>query len=517
MILSLVLLCLTDLPRPVPFDQPVRPPRPLQAMAHRGLWRVAPENTRSALEASALHLVEWAEVDVRLTKDGAHVLMHEDRVDRITDGKGLVADLTLAELLKLDAGSAFARRFAGTPPLSLEAALALAKGRLNLYLDCKVIDPARLVREIRAAGMERQVVVYGPEPLLAKVAEAARSGTAIALMKKWRPTDGAKPLEFPSGLAAVEVDAEFVNADACKVAHALGLKVQAKALGKDWDKPEIWERLANVGVDWVQTDWPIELHASLVNRGRQPIENRQRIAFSAHRGASRLAPENTLGAIEAAIALGADYVELDIRTTQDGGFVLLHDGTLNRTTDGKGPVAKARFDDVRRLDAGAWFGGLYRKTQVPTLDEALNVLKGRAKFYCDAKSIAPEALAEALRRQGMVEQTVVYNSPDALKSLMKVAPEIKRMPPLKKAADLDRIAAELKPFAFDVEWSIFTKELVDRCHAKGILVFSDALGLHETIDEYQKAMDLGVDLIQTDFPERVLRAIELRQTVGKSR
>ncbi len=58
--------------------------------------------------------------------------------------------------------------------------------------------------------------------------------------------------------------------------------------------------------------------------------------------------------------------------------------------------------------------------------------------------------------------------------------------------------------------SILSKDLVDRCHAKGIKVFSDALGFHETIDDYLRAMEIGVDLIQTDFPERVLRAIELR-------
>ena len=75
---------------------------------------------------------------------------------------------------------------------------------------------------------------------------------------------------------------------------------------------------------------------------------------------------------------------------------------------------------------------------------------------------------------------------------------------------LATLARDLKPYAVDADWDILAPELIARCHALGIKVFSDALGSHERIEEYQKAMDWGIDLIQTDHPLRLFRAIERR-------
>jgi glycerophosphoryl diester phosphodiesterase len=69
--------------------------------------------------------------------------------------------------------------------------------------------------------------------------------------------------------------------------------------------------------------------------------------------------------------------------------------------------------------------------------------------------------------------------------------------------------ADLEPYGVDVSWLILSKELVERCHGKGIRVFADALGFFETVEQYRQAIDWGVDVIQTDHPARVLRAIEL--------
>ena len=138
------------------FFQPVEPPRNIQVMVHRGMAMAAPENSAAAIEMCVQDYCEWAEIDLRLTKDGRHVVIHNDTVDATTDGKGRIADLTLDELKKLDAGSWFAQRFSGNRLMTLSEALALAKGRINLYLDCKHIDAKLLVEEVIAAGMERQ-------------------------------------------------------------------------------------------------------------------------------------------------------------------------------------------------------------------------------------------------------------------------------------------------------------------------------------------------------------------------
>ncbi|WP_206885869.1 glycerophosphodiester phosphodiesterase [Alicyclobacillus mali (ex Roth et al. 2021)] len=91
--------------------------------------------------------------------------------------------------------------------------------------------------------------------------------------------------------------------------------------------------------------------------------------YIAHRGASAECPENTLPAFVRAAELGADMIELDVRLTGDGGVVVLHDPTVDRTTDGSGLVADMRLADLRKLDAGSWFDARFRGTLIPTLDE----------------------------------------------------------------------------------------------------------------------------------------------------
>lgn len=91
----------------------------------------------------------------------------------------------------------------------------------------------------------------------------------------------------------------------------------------------------------------------------------------AHRGASGEAPENTLAALRRAAALGAKWVEFDVKLSRDGACILMHDELLRRTTNGRGEVRRYDLDELRRLDAGAWFNARYAGERIPTLEEAL--------------------------------------------------------------------------------------------------------------------------------------------------
>ncbi len=99
-----------------------------------------------------------------------------------------------------------------------------------------------------------------------------------------------------------------------------------------------------------------------------------------HRGASYHAPENTLPAFRLALEQGADAVELDAKLTGDGHVIALHDPTLERTTNGRGRPGDLALEDLRRLDAGAWMGRVFRGTRIPTLDEILGELGDRLLF-----------------------------------------------------------------------------------------------------------------------------------------
>jgi glycerophosphoryl diester phosphodiesterase len=229
-----------------------------------------------------------------------------------------------------------------------------------------------------------------------------------------------------------------------------------------------------------------------------------------HRAANRYAPENTIPAFEKAIRLGADFVEFDVRTTSDGKYFLLHDSSLDGKTDGHGLISQTSSADILKLSAGVKYGKRFADVRLPTLEEFLSAVEGKIDLYFDAKAIPPEALAEAIARHGMAERTVVYQSVDYLIRLKAIDPRIRALPPLSDLSELDDIAARLKPYAVDASWNLLSKEMIARCHALGILVFSDALGSHERIANYLQAMDWGIDLIQTDHPLRVMRAIELR-------
>jgi glycerophosphoryl diester phosphodiesterase len=114
-----------------------------------------------------------------------------------------------------------------------------------------------------------------------------------------------------------------------------------------------------------------------------------------HRGASALAPENTLAAFETAIGDGADGLEFDVRLTRDGVPIVLHDAALDRTTSGRGAVAALDLASIRRLDAGAWFGARFRGERVPTLAETLDLARGRCAVNIELKDEGGDAVSLA--------------------------------------------------------------------------------------------------------------------------
>lgn len=112
----------------------------------------------------------------------------------------------------------------------------------------------------------------------------------------------------------------------------------------------------------------------------------QSIEIIAHRGYSARAPENTLAALEAALAAGADAVEFDVHTAACGTPVLFHDAMLSRTTNGVGPLRRRTMAQLKALDAGAWFSEDFTGERMPSFEEALRALKGRVpRIYAEVK------------------------------------------------------------------------------------------------------------------------------------
>ena len=135
----------------------------------------------------------------------------------------------------------------------------------------------------------------------------------------------------------------------------------------------------------------------------------------AHRGHSHGAPEQTIAAFRAAVELGAEMIEADVRRTRDGRFVMFHDAAVDRTTNGTGFVSSLTFDELRRLDAGSWFSSRYVGERIPSLDELYDLATEAGIRLClEVKGETPEerasvaqAVANEMIQRGRLDDDVL--------------------------------------------------------------------------------------------------------------
>jgi glycerophosphoryl diester phosphodiesterase len=120
-------------------------------------------------------------------------------------------------------------------------------------------------------------------------------------------------------------------------------------------------------------------------KNMKKVENDKSPIVIAHRGGAKLAPENTLAAFENAIALGVDMIEIDVHLSKDKEIIVIHDYTLDRTTNGTGDIKDLTLDEIKQFDAGSWFSENYVNEKVPTLNETLEEINGRCKLLIEIK------------------------------------------------------------------------------------------------------------------------------------
>ncbi len=231
----------------------------------------------------------------------------------------------------------------------------------------------------------------------------------------------------------------------------------------------------------------------------------------AHRGFSGRAPENTLIAIERAISVGAEMVEVDVTVTADGHVICLHDETLDRTSSGSGLPGEFTLKEIKTLDAGSWFAPEFAGERVPTLAEVLGAVKGRILINVEIKPEAVEhgvvpKVADLINLHEMIDQVVVSSfAPEALRLMKIVDPAVITASLFNKEIHTDRdpleIIQEVGSRGLNVSGGRVTPEMVDRCHSHQIPVavytINDAL-------EMRRMMELGVDAVFSDHPDRML-------------
>jgi glycerophosphoryl diester phosphodiesterase len=146
----------------------------------------------------------------------------------------------------------------------------------------------------------------------------------------------------------------------------------------------------------------------------------------AHRGASKNAPENTMAAFAAAVELGVDGLELDIHLSRDGIPVVIHDESLERTTNGRGFVSDASLVQLQQLDAGAWFSPEFTGEPLPTLAEVLSVFSGKLRLNLELKEFSTGVEVLSLLRQHLDAEIIIssfdYDLLKGLRSLDEALP-----------------------------------------------------------------------------------------------
>lgn len=237
---------------------------------------------------------------------------------------------------------------------------------------------------------------------------------------------------------------------------------------------------------------------------------------AAHRGYHAVAPENSLSAIEAAIDGGSPIIEVDIRKTADDVYVLLHDATLDRTTNGSGPVAEQSYEAVRRLRLLDAQGNLTQE-RVPTLEEALTLNAGRALIMLDSKVDHPNDV----RRIGMLvnaldkaDEVILYDfHPEIAMAFRRAVPGALTMLRIKERK---LVPWYLEAYRFEllvVEPAFLTAPLGPVAEFEGRDLFVNLMGRHDSellggdVRFVRSLVAADVRVIQTDHPVRLRRAI----------
>ncbi len=232
----------------------------------------------------------------------------------------------------------------------------------------------------------------------------------------------------------------------------------------------------------------------------------------AHRGAHQGIPENTLAAYRKAIELGADFVEVDVRTTRDGALVSIHNESVDAyARDISGKVAAFTLEELRAMDIGSRVGPEWADERIPTLDEIFTLCKGKVGLYLDLKAADTNKVLEAVRAHAMENDVLWYAAPARLRIVQETCPKCWIMPDPGPGKLLPRILNSFRPRVVAAVWRFFSADFVKVCHDAGAIVIVDESGP----DCWEQALEWRADGIQTDHPAELISFLKARaQTRG---
>jgi glycerophosphoryl diester phosphodiesterase len=236
--------------------------------------------------------------------------------------------------------------------------------------------------------------------------------------------------------------------------------------------------------------------------------SRESVTVTAHRGASHVAPENTLAAMAAAVEAGAEFAELDVRLTRDGHVVLMHDRTVDRTTNGTGDLWDFSLSELQALEAGSWFSEEFDGEPIPTLRDVIRFAKGQLKLNIEIKTSREEpaiavAVVDIMRTEECGENCMVTSFS------REVVEEVKRRAPEIRTGFI--FGSDYPDDVFTGSWDVLScnHEVVDSLFVASAKQNGKSVHVW-TVDERElmlRLIELGVDGIISNRPALLLEVI----------
>ncbi len=286
-------------------------------------------------------------------------------------------------------------------------------------------------------------------------------------------------------------------------------------------KSFLWTVLGFLAL-YILTDVLITFSPALY-RNVQNLEYKPAVTYTGHRGAACYAPENTLASIDTALKLGVDRVEVDVHQTKDGQVVIIHDETVDRTTNGHGKVKDLTFAQIEKLDAGSWFSPEFKDEKIPSLEQAFQLIDGKAVFVIELKhgsDVYPgieQKVIDLIRKYNAYDWVIIHSFDDkVLEKFHELDPKVTlhklfvfKMNMIPLMYDTKLHFTSLKRYKYCKELSVYYKflnpYLIKRAHQLGFKVNA------WTVDDPKTGLRLvnyKTDGIISDCPDKIKAAVD---------
>ncbi|MEN8248089.1 MAG: glycerophosphodiester phosphodiesterase family protein [Bacteroidota bacterium] len=236
----------------------------------------------------------------------------------------------------------------------------------------------------------------------------------------------------------------------------------------------------------------------------------QKVLIAAHRASNKKYPENSLAAIKYSIEMGVDIVEIDIRTTKDGKLVLMHDGTLKRTTNGEGNVKDFTYDELAKLELDSEWGDTITY-KIPLAEEALKLAKGKIMIDLDIKDVYIKPLVNLVHKTNTEKQVLFFDgSFEILDSVLILDSTLMVMPRAHSLDDVKEIIERYHPPVIHIDPDFYTDEVVSTIKEGGARIWINALVFPDIKAwvgfvkwGYSPVIEKGANIIQSDLPVKL--------------